>query len=482
MAWFGNCRSRAKSGLVLSCLLIAGCNGDLRAMFGRGDDAADPKTGNVIFFHPDGLGLNSWSAARILLAGPDSRLAWDGLPSMAVYTGHMLDNVTATSNGGATSHAYGVKVTEFAFGDANGADLNAASGQNRSVMEEAALAGKAVGLVQSGHLSEPGTAAFIASWSDREARSEIAEQLILGPSYAAPPAAPWIKIEAEPIVMLGGGERYLLPEGEQGRHGRGVRIDGRNLIEEAKKRGYAVVYTREEMQALDPTKVEKVLGVFALVHTFSDQNFKDNQRDGKPDYEPQAPTIAEMMSFALTMLKRDPDGFFLVAEEEGTDNFGNANNVTGWLEAMRRADQAIALGRSYVKENPDTLFLVASDSDAGGLQLRGVSPRIYVEGGKERLGMNEDNGAPVHGREGRGSLPFFAAPDKEGKRWPLQAMYVSPFDVAGGGLVRADGFNRELVVGTVDNTDIYKIIYRTLLGGAPWEQTENAAPKTSMAK
>lgn len=455
--------------LLLPLLFLpAGCSG------GAGTGPGNT-TGNVIFFHPDGLGLNSWTAARILLNGPDGRLAWDGLPAMAVYTGHMKDNITATSNGGATSHAYGVKVSEFAFGDAGNADLTAASGQNRSLLEEAYRAGKAVGLVQSGHLSEPGTAAFLASWSNREARSEIAEQLILGPDYVAPETAPWIKIEARPIVMLGGGERYLLPEGEQGRHGRGARIDGRNLIEEAKKRGYTIVYTRAELQALDPTKAERVLGVFASVHTFSDQSYKDNQRAGLPDYEPQAPTIKEMMEFALAMLSRDRDGYLLVAEEEGTDNFGNANNVTGWLEAMRRTDEAIAFSRDYVAKNPDTLFLVASDSDAGGLQLRGLNPGIFVEGGTERVGMNEGNGAPVHGKEGRGSLPFFSGPDKEGKRLPLQAMYASPFDVSGGGLVRADGFNRALVTGTLDNTDLYKIMYRTLFAATPWASQTAAA-------
>jgi alkaline phosphatase len=432
--------------------------------------AAEPKpAGNVIFFHPDGLGLNSWSAGRILLAGPDGRLAWDGLPAMAVYTGHMKDNVTATSNGGATTHAYGVKVSEFAFGDAHRADLTAASGRNRSLAEEAYAAGKAVGFVQSGHLSEPGTAAFLASWHDREARSEIAAQLILGPDYVAPATAPWIKIEARPAVLLGGGERYLLPEGVSGRHGPGVRRDGLNLIEAARARGYTIVYTRAELAALDPARVERVLGVFAADHTFSDQSFKDNERDGKPNYAPDAPSIKAMMEFALALLTRDPDGFLLVAEEEGTDNFGNANNVSGWLEALRRSDEAIAFARAFVAERQDTLLLVASDSDAAGLQLRGLNPDLYREGGSERVGMNEANGAPVHGTEGRGSLPFFAAPDRAGKRWPVQAMYASPFDVSGGGLVRADGFNRALVSGTLDNTDIYKIMYRTLFAAAPWE-------------
>lgn len=47
------------------------------------------KKGNVIFFHPDGTGLNHWSAARLYFKGVDAKLNWDLLPYMAAYRGHM---------------------------------------------------------------------------------------------------------------------------------------------------------------------------------------------------------------------------------------------------------------------------------------------------------------------------------------------------------------------------------------------------------
>lgn len=72
---------------------------------------------NVIFFHPDGYGLSHWNALRFWLKkGPDGRLHWDRLPYMAPYTEHMKDTLTASSHGGATVHAYGVKVVTDSFG------------------------------------------------------------------------------------------------------------------------------------------------------------------------------------------------------------------------------------------------------------------------------------------------------------------------------------------------------------------------------
>jgi len=65
---------------------------------------------NVIFVHPDGAALNSWNAARTYWKGPDGRLAWDLMPEMLVYRGHMSDRLGATSNGGATAHAFGQRV------------------------------------------------------------------------------------------------------------------------------------------------------------------------------------------------------------------------------------------------------------------------------------------------------------------------------------------------------------------------------------
>ncbi|NBB70587.1 MAG: alkaline phosphatase, partial [Alphaproteobacteria bacterium] len=53
--------------------------------------AAAQATGDVIFLHPDGTGVNHWGAVRMHQEGPDGELNWDRLPAIGVYTGHMSD-------------------------------------------------------------------------------------------------------------------------------------------------------------------------------------------------------------------------------------------------------------------------------------------------------------------------------------------------------------------------------------------------------
>lgn len=410
---------------------------------------AGQDTASVIFFHPDGMGANTWGAVRMLVRGPDGRLNWDLLPHTAVYTGHMKDALTGTSHGGATVHAYGVKVLADSFGLDGDAPITARSGKQMSLMMEARAAGMSIGLVQTGSLTEPGTAAHVVSTPRRDSHEEIARLLV----------------EAQPEVALAGGERWLLPRGVRGRFGEGARTDGLNLIERARQLGYTVVYTRDELLALPPT-VTKVFGVFAGNHTFNDLTEEDLRRLGLPLWQPGAPTIAEMTDVALRILSRNPKGFFLVAEEEGTDNFGNRNNAAGTLDAGRRADETIGLIRRHIRAHSNTLMLTTSDSDAGGLQVLGPDPRaIAALGG--RVPERDRNGAPLDGMEGTGGQPFLAAPDRAGKRWQFAIAWATLADVSGGILVRAVGRNADLVWGTMDSTYVYRVMYRTLFGRVP---------------
>ncbi|MGI9520725.1 MAG: alkaline phosphatase, partial [Hyphomicrobiaceae bacterium] len=402
--------------------------------------------GNVIFFHPDGAGANHWSALRLLKAGPDGEIEWDRLPAVATYTGHMRDALVARSPGGATSHAYGVKVPANSFGMDGGELLTAASGKPMSIMKEALAKGRAVGVVQSGHIAEPGTAVFLASAPNRKEYDKIARQVIASQAQ----------------VIMAGGERFLLPKGVKGRHGLGERKDNLNLIEEAKERGYTIVYTAKELRALDISKVHKLLGVFAWSHTFHDKTEEQNQKAGRRHYLTTAPNIAEMTRIALTILSRASNGFFLVSEEEGTDNMANRNNAPGQLEALRRADAAIKVILDYVKMNPDTLMIMAADSEAGGLSVLGPR-RKYIKSGAI-LPAHTPNGLPLDGQEGTGSRPFNPAPDKAGQTWPFGISWGTKKDTGGTVLVRGAGLNSELIKGKMDNTDIYRLIYLTLFG------------------
>jgi alkaline phosphatase len=364
----------------------------------------------------------------MLQVGPDGDLHWDRLPHVGVYRGHLTDNLTGTSNAGATTHAYGVKVPAASFGSdgTSPAPPTSAGGEPLSLMQEAMREGIRVGVVNSGSIIEPGTAAFLASVARRDESAAIARQVI----------------ESGADVILSGGEEWLLPEGAVGRHGPGSRADSLDLVDRARALGYTIVHTADELAAV-PASTRRLLGVFASGHTFNDQTQSELTAAGLPIFKTDAPTLAAMTAKTLELFANED--FFLVIEEEGSDNFGNLNHAPGTLEALHRADEAIGTVLGYIDSHPDTLLVTTADSEAGGLDVIGVSdldpaPDSLVDDGKS----------------------FLSAPDRAGRRHPFVVAWNTTSDTSGGILVRAAGAHADLVTGSVDNTDIYRIMRRAL--------------------
>ncbi len=408
--------------------------------------AAPKPTGNgAIFFHPDGTSSSHWDATRILNYGPDGELNWDRLPFIAPYRGHLSDQLTGTSNAGAVTHATGTRAYSASFGlDPEGREYVSANGTTNTIMEEAVKAGLGTALVQSGSLIEPGTAAFVAEANRRQDYEEIALEVV----------------ESGVDIMLGAGEEWLLPKGIQGRFGMGARTDGRNLIEELTAAGYRIVYTRDELLNL-PKNVKKVFGVFNVEDTFYDQPEEKLRAQGLPNYIPSAPTIAEMTEFALNHVSRNKQGFLVVIEEEGTDNFCNNLNASGCLEAFKRADDAAGTILNFIEQHPKTFMVTASDSNAGGMEV------IDVESAEEPLPANDEtSGSAIDGVDGTETKPFVSAPDLNGNSFPFAITWASSDDVGSGVIARAVGLNAEELLPTtgISNTDIYRMLYFTLFG------------------
>lgn len=405
-----------------------------------------PTGKGAVLFHPDGTSAGHWDAMRLLYYGPDGTSHWDRMPRMMAYRGHLSDRLSSTSNAGASIHATGTRTWSGAFGlDQAGKPLVAADGTERTILEQAVACGLGTALVQTGTLIEPGTAAFVARAADR---------------YAAAEAIALQVVESGVDLLLGAGEEWLLPAGVEGRFGPGRRSDGRNLIDEARARGYAVVYTRDELLALGPETV-RVLGVFAGDDTYNDRPEEELRKQGLPNYRESAPSVAEMSQFALERIARNPKGFFAVIEEEGTDNFCNRQNASGCLEALKRADDAIGRMLAFVERNPETFLLMASDSNAGGMQISEVDdPERPVPARDAR------SGALLDGRDGSETLPFLSAPDRNGKRFPFAIAWAVGNDVGSGVIARAAGHNADRLVpgNTLVNTDVYRILYYQLFG------------------
>ncbi|MCJ7554402.1 MAG: alkaline phosphatase, partial [Ignavibacteriaceae bacterium] len=358
------------------------------------------KTGNVIFIHPDGTGLADWNALRMLTVGPDGDINWDKLSNIGLYQGHIRNRATASSNAGATIHAYGVKADVDAFGMIDNEMPVSRSGKQMSIMHEAMKNGIFTGIINSGTIVEPGSAVFVSSNLKRSNYDQITKDVI----------------QSGADLILSGGEDWMLPEGNKGRFVEsGKRQDGLNLIEWAKQNGYKVVYTRDEMFKI-PCDQEKILGVFAAVNTFNDRTEEDLKATELPNFSPAAPTVDEMTKFALEFLS-SKGLFFLVVEEEGTDNFGNRNNANGKLEALLNSDNAIGEVLEFMKNNPNTLLVTAADSEAGGLEVSGYE--VAKLDLNEPLPATDANGAPMDGRDGTNTLPFMTAPDKKGKSFPF---------------------------------------------------------------
>lgn len=401
--------------------------------------------GNVIFIHPDGTGLADWNALRILKVGPDGELNWDKMNSIGLYQGHIRNRVTASSNAGATIHAYGVKADVDDFGLIDNEVPVSRSGKRLSIMKEAMQHGIYTGLINSGSIEEPGTAVFVSSNLKRANYNEIAKDVI----------------QSGADLIFSGGEDFLLPEGTKGRHSQnGKRTDGLNLVDWAESNGYKIVYTKEELLNTSFNE-KKILGIFAARSTFNDRAEEELKEKGLPNFNSAAPTVAEMTKFALEFLSRKGQ-FFLVVEEEGTDNFGNRNNANGKLEALSNADEAIGFALKFIEQNPNTLLVTASDSEAGGLEVVGYEIQNLTE--DNPLPERDANGSPIDGREGSGTLPFISAPDKNGNRFPFGISWSCYGDVTGGVVARAHGLHSDKMNGKIDNTDIYRIMYLGLFG------------------
>jgi alkaline phosphatase len=454
---------------------------------------------NVIFIHPDGTTQSHYDAIRLLDVGPDSSINWDMLPNVAIYKGHLKDSLTSTSHGGSTVHGSGFKVLADSYGcDGNCTD----DSLKRTIMEEARDENFTIGIINSGTITEPGTGAFISHVTDRSDHCGIIQQIVE---------------ESNTTLILGAGEKYYLSANDTSYHpnpetnltsDKGVCKN--NMIDAAKTLGYTIVYNKTQLQNLNISNTSKVVGIFAYDDMYNDVSenelFKRGINAGINAmgicnevcrlYEPYAPTFDEMVDFGIKFLDfHSKKGFLLVAEEEGTDNFGNDNmNAEGVIEAGKRADKAIGIALEFAKQNSNnTLVITAADSDAGGfaiysdqqvhnkeypiLDVNGCidEPLSYsldplVEQSEQNIlidGITDFNiiKSQVNDTVIFCEKPFLAKQDKYGNELFFNILWFpngAP-DVGGGTITRAFGCNsNEEVKGTIDNTDIPRIMANCL--------------------
>ncbi|MEV4641086.1 alkaline phosphatase [Actinoplanes sp. NPDC049548] len=304
---------------------------------------------NVIFINGDGMAAAQREAARLYYAGLDGQLTMDKLPVSGQLTTSPHDPRTAITDSAAAATAWATG--EKTYNGAISVDVDGNPLPTLGVQAKAA--GKATGLVTTAQVTDASPAAFFANTANRSAQDEIARQ--------------YIEV-SKPDVILGGGEDWWLPAGSPGAYpdkpaedpaeaSKGTKGD---LIAAAKRRGYQYVSTAGELAA---ARKGKVLGLFGNEELFQ------QRPEGEGDVYNPPVSLATMTTKALGTLERDRDGFFLLVEEEGVDEFAHENNGTRMLQALGELEKAVAVARAYAAAHPDTLVVVTGDHECGGLTV-----------------------------------------------------------------------------------------------------------------
>lgn len=287
---------------------------------------------NIILFVGDGMGLAHLTGARLLAEGPSGSLNMDRMPVTGFARTSSSDSLITDSAAAATAIASGVKTYNKAIG------VDAAGNSVPTILELAQAMGKATGLVTNTQMAHATPAAFASHVVDRSMMPEIAQQLL----------------DRQVDVLLGGGENDWLPSGQIGCYPeQGERTDGVNLIELATSQGYTYLCSAEQLDRLESSGTTRLLGLFG------DEGM----------IRPHQPSLADMTGRAIEILRRNPDGFFLMVEAGQIDWASEGNDAANTLGDMIDLDVAVAVGREFAARDRRTLVIVTGDHESGGLSL-----------------------------------------------------------------------------------------------------------------
>ncbi len=300
---------------------------------------------NIIFMIPDGMGLANVTAARIAKNGPNGApLSFETLRQIGYQRTHSANSTVTDSAAAASAWACGEKFD-------NGEVCHHGDGKPSppSITQRAQHAGKATGLVTTSAITDATPAAFGASAPSRDCRQEIARQYL----------------EVRTIdVLLGGGRRDFT----------GKTVDpcgtGGDLLETAQKKGYTIVIDRKELVQLISPTTHRLLGLFS-------------ERDLTPEYlrtaDSSEPDLAEMTAVALTILGKNPGGFFLMVEGSLIDRANHRNNFPYQLGEVLAFDKAVETVRRWLAADlaraATTLLIVVADHETGGFAITGPAAR-----------------------------------------------------------------------------------------------------------
>ena len=291
----------------------------------------DEKPSKVIVFIADGAGVEQWTLAHFA----NANLAVGQMPVAGLMDTRGSNHEVSASGPTATAIATGTRSFIGAVG------VGPDSLPREALLEIAHRQDWGTGLITTTSITDATPASFAAHVPSRTQRIEILKQMIDLPVN----------------VLLGGGSRMMQV------------IESQDLIEIQTLIEDRYTYTEDllelKMLSQDST-ANNILGLFS-------------PGEMAMALQGRSPSLAEMTVAGIDILERHPNGFFLLIENEGSDTYAHRNLGRDVLTAeMLHFDEAIRIALSYQEKHPETLVVVTSDHETGGISLRGDEDRNIV--------------------------------------------------------------------------------------------------------
>ncbi len=352
------------------------------------------KAKNVVLFIGDGMAPAHRIAARLLSKGIDQgkslgKLAIDDMPHMALVATAGSDSIITNSANSASAYATGHKTAVNAMGVY--ADRTADPFDDPKVENIASLAKRklnlAVGIVTNTEIQDATPAAMATYTRRRASYDEITAQYLT----------------AQPDVLMGGELANFLPKDATG----SKRKDDVNYLKKFVDAGYRYAGTGSALQSIsaDPS-TRKMLGLFNLgnMDGVLDRKFL---KGGTVKRFPDQPDLTEQVKAALTILSRNENGFFLMVESGLIDKYAHLLDFDRAVYDTILLDNVVRQTKEWAKaRGDDTLILVVSDHNHPNSLIGTVNddmsttPNVAM---RERIGIYEKAG-----------FPNYPKPDAEG--------------------------------------------------------------------
>ena len=405
--------------------------------------AGGQKVKNIVILLGDGMGAAQRTAARMVAGGYAqgkviTPLAMDTFPVIGMVKTASLNSVVTDSAPGMTAYVSGNKNNNNEEGVFPDDTIDPFDNPRIEYLSEYLhrTQGKALGLVTTADVFDATPAGNAVHTSSRGAGTGIVDQYLDDRGLTGL------------SVLMGGGRKWFLPSTTPG-SARGDRTDyafstanlhtseivkrwgaspgkldkDRDLLADFQASGFQYAPDKAALDAIDPRKTDRLLGLFA----HSNMNVALDKIDGRrgkargvtgkvvDDYGfPDQPMLDEMTVKALSVLERQKNGFVLMVEGASIDKQAHNMDTERWMLDTIEFDRAIKVAQDFAAKRGDTLVIVTADHECSGVALIGGSrvsdarlQELVREGGADNLrdkvvGIYEQAGFPKYRIAGDG--------------------------------------------------------------------------------